>query len=107
MSHRTTYRVLAAGALALVLALAGATPAQAREPGGPAGVWQRLARAWESGLSLLWPWTTPAESGAQGATRKEGPGIDPNGSPKPAPGATGNATCGTCGETGLEIDPDG
>ncbi|MFP5286198.1 MAG: hypothetical protein ACLGI9_10715 [Thermoanaerobaculia bacterium] len=107
MSHRTTDRVLAAGALALALALAGATPAQARELGGPAGVWQRLARAWESGLSLLWPSTTLAESGLRGITQKEGLGVDPNGSPKPAPGGTGNVTCGVCGETGLEINPDG
>jgi hypothetical protein len=107
MSHRTTYRVLAAGALALVLALAGATPAQARDLGGPASVWQRLARAWESGLSLLWPWTTPAQSGPRGVTPKEGLGVDPNGNPKPAPRATGNTTCGTCDEEGLGVDPNG
>jgi hypothetical protein len=111
MPHRTTYRVIAAGALALVLALAGAVPAQARELAGPGGLWQWLTRAWESGFSLLRPWTkapgAPAESGARGVTPKEGPGLDPNGGSKPAPGGTGSTTCSTCDGGTAAGDPNG
>lgn len=110
MSRRTVQRILAAGALAFVLALAGAPPAHARPLAGPENLWQRLARVWEGGLSLLRPWATapgdPAGSGLQGITEKEGPGIDPNGSPKPGSGATGTP-CDTCGGAGSLEDPNG
>lgn len=110
MSRPTVRRFIAAGAFALALALAGAPPADARELAGSGHLWQRLARAWEGGLARLLPWTTapgaPAGSGLRGLAEKEGPGIDPNGSSNPGPGATGSP-CATCGDAGTEEDPNG
>lgn len=110
MSRRTVQRILAAGALALVLTLAGAPPAHARQLAGPGNLWQRLAQIWQGGLSLLRPWTAapgdPAGSGLQEITEKEGLGIDPNGSPKPGSGAA-STPCGTCGDAGSPEDPNG
>jgi len=96
MSRKTVQRFVAMGVLALVVALAGPARAEARELRGPVPVWQWLTALWEHGVSALWP-SSPA-----GATEKQGPGTDPNGTPLPSAGSS----CGAC-DQGPGTDPNG
>lgn len=101
MSSKTLRRSVAVGILAAMTAFAGATPAQAREMNLTGRAWQWMQEAWQ--LSGLKPWN-PAQvpaSRTQRNTNKEGWGLDPNGKPAPAP------VCGSCGDLGHGIDPNG
>jgi hypothetical protein len=102
MTQRTAQRFAAMAALAAVLFLGAATPAQAREVGS-VGAWHRLQDLWTKAVSMLWDWIGPPapESGSSGYLQKAGPSSDPDGSPSPAPPA------GTSGDEGPSSDPDG
>jgi len=103
MSHRSLRRHLTAGVLAAILA--GAAPAHARDLGTAGRAWLWLQDAWTRGVSALWDRTPVAERRGQetGWPRKEGPGLDPNGSASPSPGPAAPA-CASCGDG---IDPTG
>lgn len=82
----TFRRYLIAGALASILTLAGAVPANARDLGTAGHAWAWLQDVWTQGFSTLWAWPvrkapSPARaSGLVPIVGKEGPGLDPNGS---------------------------
>ena len=105
MTQRTAQRLAAAGALAAVLALGSAAPAQARDLGSTHG-WQRLQDLWSKAVSALWDWSGPPSSAPiiPHDLRKAGPTTDPNGSPNP--GSTTPAA-GTSGDQGPTVDPNG
>lgn len=102
MSQRTVQRIAAAGALALLLALAGPAWAEAREPGK--GVWRWLAAFWEDGASILWTRTGEAD---RRSTTKQGFGLDPDGQTGPGPGGSTSQSCGDACEQGFGLDPNG
>lgn len=95
MSRKAVHRVVMAGVLAIVFALAVPAQAEARELRGPVPVWQWLTAFWENSVSVLWS-GDPA-----GAIDKQGPGTDPNGSP------LAGTTCGLTCEQGPGTDPNG
>jgi hypothetical protein len=111
MAQRTYRRFLTVGVLAAALAIAAATPAQARDLGPAGHTWGWLQDLWTRGVSILWNWSaTPAlarEGGDPGSFRKAGPGTDPNGSTTPGTSSTSGPTCTTCGDQGLGTDPNG
>ena len=77
MSGKNLRRVLAPGALALLL-LAGPAWAGTWNSGPTGNLWHWLANLWRSGLSALWAsGSTPAPP--QQTSGDQGPGIDPNG----------------------------
>jgi hypothetical protein len=96
MTQRTVRRFAAAAALAAILSMAAA-PVQARDLGPTPHVLQWLQDLWSKGAAVLWSW--PAAFGDPGDLRKEGPGLDPNGSPSPSSGSTAPTT-GTSGDQG-------
>lgn len=100
MSRKAVHRVVMAGVLAIVFALAVPAQAEARELRGPVPVWQWLTAFWENSVSVLWP-GNPA-----GATEKAGPGTDPNGNPLPNAGSSG-ASCGDACDLMAGTDPNG
>jgi hypothetical protein len=108
MTQRTPQRFAAAAALAAVLFLTAAAPAQARDLGPAPRAWQWLQELWIKGTSVLWNWSEPAvpAPGFSGELRKEGPGSDPNGAPSPGP-SSATPACDTCGDAGPGSDPDG
>src|SRR5687767_7421212 len=113
MSYRLLRRCITVGVLAAVLL--GATPAQARDLGTTGRAWQWLQDAWSRGVSAFWE-RAPVPSGRGGGMadqrkegngldpngsdqRKQGLGLDPNGSPSPAPGPAAPA-CSLCSDQG-------
>jgi hypothetical protein len=108
MTQRTVRRFAAAAALAAILFTAAA-PAQARDLGAAPRAWLWLQDFWTKGVSFLWSWgATPAPAAHRdpGDLRKEGYGLDPNGSPSPSSGSTAPTT-GTSGDQGNGLDPNG
>lgn len=106
----TFRRYLVAGALATILTLAGAVPANARDLGGAGHAWTWLQDAWTQGVAALWAWPgreAPSPARASGLVpieAKQGLGLDPNGSPQANSASSG---CTTCGDQGLGLDPNG
>ena len=110
MPLTTLRRYLVPGVLAAALTLAGAAPANARDLGTPYHAWFWLQDVWTQGVSVLWGWhareapSSGRTSGLVPINAKEGWGLDPNGS------AQTNSTspvCGTCGDQGLSLRPNG
>jgi hypothetical protein len=94
MSNTTRRRYLVVGVLIAVLATAGAAPASARDLNSAGSAWLWLQDFWTQGVSSLWGWhgrEVPSPGRASGLVpivAKEGPGLDPNGSPtSPRPNA--------------------
>ncbi|HEV2852148.1 MAG TPA: hypothetical protein VHC97_05020 [Thermoanaerobaculia bacterium] len=106
MSHRSLRRHLTAGVLAVVLA--GAAPAQARDLDTAGRAWLWLQDAWNRGVSVFWERTPVAVRRGEAAEvqRKEGWGLDPNGSTSPAPDPAAPA-CDSCSDAGHGLDPNG
>jgi hypothetical protein len=105
MSQRTLQRFVTAGALAAILFIGAAVPAQARDLGTAGHAWGWLEELWTRSVSVLGIWTA-APAPARGPL-KQGPGLDPNGVPTPTANFTGESTCGTCSDQGYELDPNG
>lgn len=101
MSQRTVQRIAAAGALALLLALAGPARAEAGEPGG---VWRWLAGFWEGGASIL---RVETGEGDWRSITKQGFGLDPDGRTSPGRSTSTGQSCGAACEQGFGIDPNG
>jgi hypothetical protein len=101
----TRSRKLILTALILLL-LPAASSAAGREatPGNRhgivAGLWHALLRP-TVGLR----WVAPETSASHLSTPKSGPGMDPNGTPKPA--GTGATVPGSSAESGPGMDPNG
>jgi hypothetical protein len=106
MSQQMVRRFVTVGTLAAILFVGGAGSVQARDF-SPGNALSWLQELWAKGVSAVWGGAgTPAPargSGKAGDLRKEGHGLDPNGSPVPS-SATG---CATCSDGGIEIDPNG
>jgi hypothetical protein len=102
MSQRTVQRITAAGALTLLLVLAGPARAEAREPGR--GVWRWLTAFWEDGASILRTGTGETD---RRSTTKQGLGIDPDGQTNPGPSGSTGQSCGAACEQGFGLDPNG
>lgn len=95
MSQRTIHRFAAAAALAAILFLGAASPAQAWDL-GPTHAWQRLQDLWSKAVSVLWNWSRPpaSEGRTSGDLVKNGPATDPDGSPKPGSTAPASGNSG-------------
>jgi hypothetical protein len=89
MNRRKLSHVIAAGILAALLVLPGPALAEARRV-HDASVWKSLAKLWQHEL---------AAALSKGRVRKEGYGIDPNGS-KPAGSNLVNPTPGNGSNNG-------
>jgi len=99
MSQTTLRRCLTVAILAAVLTTAGAAPAQARDLGTAGRAWLWLQDVWTQRLSALWDGSGGGkpESKEIPFQAKEGLGLDPNGSPRPA---SVSPPCGTCDPNG-------
>jgi hypothetical protein len=110
MPLTTLRRYLIVGVLAVVLTLAGAAPANARDLGTASHAWLWLQDIWTQGVSVLWAWhgrEAPGPGRASGLVpivSKQGLGLDPNGSPQTNSVIPG---CVTCSDQGLGLDPNG
>jgi len=112
MRQRTLQRFVTAGALAVILFIGAAVPAQARDLGTAGRAWGWLEELWTRSVSALGIWTAaPAPTWERRPLRsihqKEGYGLDPNGSTKPATDPTGEPACGSCSDEGYGLDPNG
>jgi hypothetical protein len=107
MNQLMLRRFVTVGALATILFLAASGPAQARgfSSAGPLG-W--LQEVWSQGVSGLWNGAgTPAparNARSAGGLLKQGPGVDPNGSPGPS---SVLPVCATCSDQGYSAGPNG
>jgi hypothetical protein len=106
MSQQNVRRFATVGALALLLFMAGAGSAQARDLraiSGPLGWFQAI---WSQGVSVVGSWygasAAPGRNlrSAKGM-QKEGLGVDPNGANSSGP------VCLGCSDEGLGVDPNG
>ncbi|HEV8582663.1 MAG TPA: hypothetical protein VGX68_26650 [Thermoanaerobaculia bacterium] len=103
MTQRKAQRFAAAVALAGILLLAAA-PVHARDLGLAPCSWQRIQDLWMKGVSFLWSWSEPAAPDTSGDLRKEGYGLDPDGSH--SAGSTAPAG-GNSSLAGKPADPNG
>ena len=95
MSQRKVGRVCAAGFLAAALLVAGSAPAGAAER-GPVSLWGWVMKGWQEWTGTVFAPSRSAEKPRSGERTwiKQGPGIDPNGDPKPSPTGTACQDCG-------------
>gem|GEM_PF-3331651 len=113
MYSSTFRRYLVLGVLVVVLAAAGAAPANARNLNNAGSAWIWLQDIWNHGVNSLWNWhghETPRLSRVSGTVpivAKEGPGLDPNGSPASTGPTSSQPACTGCGDQGLGLDPNG
>ena len=111
MSQPIVRRCATVGTLALILFMAGAGSVHARDLSSAGMAWGWLTEIWSKGASVVASWTgapSPARnSRSAGSFQKEGPGVDPNGSPRPNGATTSNSACSTCGNEGFGLDPSG
>jgi len=116
MSQRSLRRHLTAGVLATVLL--GATPAHARDLGTPGNVWGWMQEVWTRGVAALWERGAGVAGRSGENQRKEGLGLNPNGSAKQGNGLDPNGgtpprpssaptACGLCSDQGNGLDPNG
>ena len=105
MSQRTLQRFVTAGALAAILFIGTAVPAQARDLGTAGHAWGWLEELWTRSVSVLGIWTaTPTPTRGP---LKQGLGLDPDGAPKPTANSTDAPVCGSCSDQGYGLDPNG
>jgi hypothetical protein len=107
MSQQMVRRFVTVGTLAAILFVGGAGSVQARDF-SPGNALSWLQELWAKGVPAVWggagtpvPVASPRSSGI---FLKEGPGVDPNGVPRPSSLTIG---CTTCSDGGLRIDPNG
>jgi hypothetical protein len=106
MTQRKAQRFAAAFALAGILFLVAA-PVQARDLGPAPHAWQWIQDLWTKGAFFLWSWGEPAAPTPEisGDLRKQGPGVDPNGSPSSGSGS--NPPANPSGDVTGGSDPNG
>jgi len=108
MTLQTLRTVLAGGALAAVLSLAGPAPAHAAA--GPAGIWNWVAGLWGDGIATPWIGTGQAprghhQAGTAGGWEKAGSCVDPNGCAQTL--GTTISVCSSRNSAGICLDPKG
>lgn len=110
MTRPIVRRLIAVGALAMLLVLAGPAQAEAGDFGKGVDLLGWLTKLWENGLSVLWG----GEAGEEGGRRpssafmeEQGPGTDPNGGTTQGTPPSGGPGAGSSSDQGLGSDPNG
>ena len=109
MTRPIVRRLIAVGALAMLLALAGPAQAEAGDFGKGVDLLGWLAKFWENGLSVLWGGEAGGEGGGRPSATfmKSGYGSDPNGGTTQGTPPSSGPGAGSSGDQGAGTDPNG